>query len=413
MSRANLSVAGRDCGALRIGLAARLIPPPAVTGDDRATVAFNVGGLAMARQETFYEVIRRQGISRRSFLKFCSLTAASLGLAPEFAGKIAHAMETKPRIPVLWLHGLECTCCSESFIRSAHPLVKDVVLSMISLDYDDTLMAAAGEQAEAILVETREKYKGQYLVAVEGNPPLNEDGMYCIQGGRPFVEKLKEVCSDAMAVISWGSCASWGCVQAAKPNPTEATPVHKVVSGKPIILVPGCPPIAEVMTGVITYLVTFGQLPELDRQGRPKMFYSQRVHDKCYRRPHFDAGQFAEAFDDEGARKGYCLYKVGCRGPTTYNACSTTRWNEGVSFPIQSGHPCIGCSEPNFWDNGPFYERLGNVHQVGVEHNADLIGLGAAAVVGAGIAAHIGLSALKRARANTGTASSDSSGKSA
>ena len=110
--------------------------------------------------ETFYEVMRRQGISRRSFLKFCSLTATSLGLGPAFMPKIAWAMENKPRTPVLWLHGLECTCCSESFIRSAHPLAKDVVLSMISLDYDDTLMAAAGHQAEAILDEVMTKYKG-------------------------------------------------------------------------------------------------------------------------------------------------------------------------------------------------------------------------------------------------------------
>ena len=170
--------------------------------------------------------------------------------------------------------------------------------------------------------------------------------------------------ADAAAVIAWGSCASWGCVQAAKPNPTQATPIHKVIKDKPIIKVPGCPPIAEVMTGVITYYVTFGELPALDRQGRPLMFYSQRVHDKCYRRGHFDAGQFAETFDDEGARKGYCLYKVGCRGPTTYNACSTTRWNEGVSFPIGSGHGCLGCSEPDFWDNGPFYERLDDLPAV-------------------------------------------------
>ena len=131
--------------------------------------------------ETFYEVMRRKGISRRSFLKYCSLTATSLGLAPSFVPQIAHAMETKPRTPVLWLHGLECTCCTESFIRSAHPLAKDVVLSMISLDYDDTLMAAAGHQAEAILEEIMTKYKGQYILAVEGNPPLNEDGMFCIQ----------------------------------------------------------------------------------------------------------------------------------------------------------------------------------------------------------------------------------------
>ena len=107
----------------------------------------------MGRQETFYELIRRQGISRRNFLKFCSLSAASLGLAPHFAGKIAHAMETKPRVPVLWLHGLECTCCTESFIRSAHPLAKDVILSMVSLDYDDTIMAAAGHQAEQAIAD--------------------------------------------------------------------------------------------------------------------------------------------------------------------------------------------------------------------------------------------------------------------
>jgi hydrogenase small subunit len=295
----------------------------------------------MGRQETFYDLIRRQGISRRNFMKFCSLSAASLGLAPHFAGKIAYAMETKPRVPVLWMHGLECTCCTESFIRSAHPLAKDVILSMVSLDYDDTIMAAAGHQAEKCVNDIMTEYKGQYILAVEGNPPLGNDGTFCIPGGRPFIDRLTEVAADSAAVIAWGSCASWGCVQAAKPNPTQATPIHKVIKNKPIVKVPGCPPIAEVMTGVITYYVTFGELPALDRQGRPLMFYGQRVHDKCYRRGHFDAGQFSEKFDDEGARKGYCLYKVGCRGPTTYNACSTTRWNEGVSFPIGSGHGCL------------------------------------------------------------------------
>jgi hydrogenase small subunit len=292
--------------------------------------------------------------------------------------------------------------CSESFIRSAHPLVKDVVLSMISLDYDDTIMAAAGNQAEAILDEIRRDYKGRYIAAVEGNPPLKDDGVYCLVGGRPFVEQLREVCADALAVISWGSCASWGCVQAAKPNPTQATPVHEVITDKPIIKVPGCPPIAEVMTGIITYLLTFERLPDLDRQGRPKMFYGQRIHDKCYRRPHFDAGQFAESWDVEGARKGYCLYKLGCKGPITYNACSTVRWNNGVGFPIQAGHGCIGCSEDAFWDKGSFYERLSTIQQFGVEANADEIGGAAAGIVTAGVAAHAAVSAVRRARQKPG-----------
>jgi hydrogenase small subunit len=355
--------------------------------------------------ESFYDVMRRQGISRRSFLKYCSLTAASLGLAPEFAPTIADAMENKPRLPVLWLHGLECTCCSESFIRSAHPLVKDVVLSMLSLDYDDTIMASAGHQAEAIVEEIVDKYKGNYILAVEGNPPLNEDGMFCIIGGKPFVEQLKFAATNAKAIISWGSCASWGCVQAARPNPTRATPVHQVITDKPIIKVPGCPPIAEVMTAVVSYILTFEKFPELDRQGRPKMFYSQRIHDKCYRRPHFDAGQFVESWDDEGARKGYCLYKMGCKGPTTYNACSTVRWNGGLSFPIQSGHGCIGCSEEGFWDKGGFYNRLSDIHQFGIEANADQVGKVAAGVVGAAAIAHAAASAVKRARESGGKSS--------
>ncbi len=276
--------------------------------------------------ETFYEVMRRQGITRRSYLKFCSLTAASLGLAPAFAPRIAHALETKPRTPVLWLHGLECTCCTESFIRSAHPLAKDVILSMISLDYDDTIMAAAGHQAEAALEQVMKEYKGNYILAVEGNPPLGNDGMYCMPGGRPFVDKLKHVAKDAKAVIAWGSCASWGCVQAAKPNPTTAVPINKVITDKPIIKVPGCPPIAEVMTAVVTYLAIFDKIPELDRQGRPKMFYSQRIHDKCYRRPHFDAGQFVEP------------------GTTKARAWATayTRWAARARPPTTPAPPCAG-----------------------------------------------------------------------
>jgi hydrogenase small subunit len=346
---------------------------------------------------TFYQAMRQQGVTRRSFLKFCSLTATSLGLGSAFVPRIAHALETRPRVPVIWLHGLECTCCTESFIRSAHPLAKDAILSMISLDYDDTIMAAAGHQAEAVLNDIIKTHKGNYSVAVEGNPPLNEDGMYCFPGGEPFVEKLRRVSADAKALIAWGSCASWGCVQAAKPNPTGATPVHQVITDKPVIKVPGCPPIPEVMAAVITYMVTFDRIPELDRQGRPKMFYGQRIHDKCYRRAHFDAGQFVESWDDEGARKGYCLYKMGCKGPTTYNACSTVRWNDGVSFPIQSGHGCIGCSEDGFWDKGSFYDRVTSIPRLGAESSADSIGESALIGAGAAITAHAALSVVKNA----------------
>lgn len=337
---------------------------------------------------TIYENMQIQGYSRRDFLKFASWMAAFIGVEASGLGSIVKAMETKPRLPVVWFHFQECTCCSESFIRSSHPIVSDIVLDKISLDYTETLQAAAGHQAEAALHATMEKHKGEYLMLVEGSVPTEEDGIYCCIGGRTALDIVKEAAAGAKAIVAWGSCASNGCIQAANPNPTGATPIHKIISGTPIINVPGCPPIGEVMAGTIVHLLAFDRIPQLDGLGRPKAFYSRRVHDTCYRRPNYDAGLFVESFDDENAKRGYCLYKMGCRGPVTYNACGVTRWNNGVSFPIQSGHGCIGCSEAKFWDNGPFYQHLASFPGFGIETTADDIGVVLGVATAAGIAAH-------------------------
>jgi hydrogenase small subunit len=337
---------------------------------------------------TYLEEFKRKGYSRKDFLKFCTLMAAYLGLDSSAVGQVVQAMTVKPRLPVIWLHFQECTCCSESFIRSSHPIVADVLLDQISLDYTETLMAASGFQAEEAMKNTMTKYKGEYILCVEGSVPTAADGVYCMIGGKTSMQILEEAAEGAKAIITWGSCASNGCVQAARPNPTSATPIHKLVKGKPIIKVPGCPPIGEVMAGVIVHVVTFGRLPELDGLGRPKAFYSKRVHDTCYRRPYYDAGLYVESFDDENAKKGYCLYKVGCKGPSTYNACGVTKWNNGTSFPIQSGHGCFGCSEENFWDNGRIYERASAFPGFGIESTADTVGKVALGVTAGALAAH-------------------------
>jgi len=357
-------------------------------------------------KETYYESIIRHGYSRRDFLKFATYITAYMGLETTMIGQVAKALETSYRVPVIWEHFQECTCCSESFIRSDHPIVSEILLDKISLDYTLTLMAASGHQAEAAKQATMEKYKGEYILCVEGSVPLGDDGNYCCIAGRSAKDILMESAEGAKAIIAWGSCASNGCVQSAYPNPTDATPIHKIIKNKPIIRVPGCPPIGEVMAGVIVHMVTFGKLPELDGLGRPKAFYSKRVHDSCYRRPYYDAGLFAETFDDQNAKEGYCLYKVGCKGPMTYNSCGTIRWNNGVSYPIQSGHGCIGCSEENFWDNGPFYERLTGLEGFGIESSADTIGKVAGVAVIGGVTVHaIAANIAKRkelARRNSG-----------
>jgi hydrogenase small subunit len=209
-----------------------------------------------------------------------------MGLEAVMVPRVVDAMEKKPRIPVLWLHGLECTCCSESFIRSGHPVAQDVVLNMISLDYDDTLQAAAGFQVEEIRKRIMKDYAGEYLLAVEGNAPTRDGGVYCMVGGDTFLNILTETAEKAKAIVAWGSCASNGCVQAAKPNPTGAKPIHELLPHHTIINVPGCPPIGEVMTGVLTYILTFGALPET-RSHRPSQDVLRPAHPRQMLPPRF------------------------------------------------------------------------------------------------------------------------------
>ena len=340
------------------------------------------------REVSIYKRITAKGISRRDFLRYCTMMGGMLGLSTSGISQVVDALMSKPRLPVIWYHFQECTCCSESFTRASHPLIEQMLFDMISLDYTDTLMAASGFQAEAAKEASIKKNYGNYLMVVEGSVPFGSPG-YCTIAGKDAYAQFKEGADGAKAIIAWGNCASSGCIQHARPNPTDARPIHEIYKGdKPIINVQGCPPIADVMAGVITYMLTFDKIPELDGLMRPKVFYGRRIHDTCYRRPAFDAGLFVESFDDENAKKGYCLYHMGCKGPDTFNSCAVIKWNNNVSYPIQSGHGCIGCSEPNFWDHTPLYSHLPNIHGFGINATADQIGATVAGITVAGITVH-------------------------
>ncbi len=97
---------------------------------------------------------------------------------------------------------------------------------------------------------------------------------------------------------------------------------------------------------------------------------------------------FAKSFDDEGARKGWCLYELGCKGPIAYNACATLKWNSGISFPIQSGHGCFACGSPDFWDQGGFYKPLSASTESIAAKAGMAAAAGAAVGLGAAVVAH-------------------------
>lgn len=350
---------------------------------------YNPTQLPWRKDESLVEYLEKTGVPRRDFLKFCGEMAVMLGLASAVTPKIAKALASIKRPPVVWLSLQECTGCVESILRSSTPSIGDLLLDTISLDFQENLMAAAGFAAEKALKQSMEANKGKYILVVTGSIPRNEGGIYTTIAGRTAEDHLKEAAAGAAAVVAVGACAHWGNVQAAKPNPTGAVGVRDIITDKPVVNIAGCPPIADVITATLVHVLTFGKIPELDREGRPKFAYGAKIHDQCPRRANYDAGQFVEKFDDEAARNGYCLYHVGCKGPETFSPCPIFMWNNKESWPIGAGHPCIGCTEPHFWDTmTPFYNRLPNTAGIPVERTADIVGgVMTAAAVG-GIAIH-------------------------
>jgi hydrogenase small subunit len=350
---------------------------------------YNPSSTPWKKDEPLVDYLEKTGVSRRDFMKFCGEMAAMLGVASVVSPRIVHALASLKRPSVVWLSLQECTGCVESVLRTATPTIGDLLLDVISLDFQENLMAAAGEAAEKALHDAMTLNKGNYILIVTGSIPTKEKGMYTTIAGRTAEEILKEAAAGASHVIAVGACAHWGNIQAARPNPTGAVGVRDIITDKPVVNIAGCPPIADVVTATVVHVLTFGKIPDLDHEGRPKFAYGAKIHDQCSRRAHYDAGQFVEKFDDGAAREGYCLYHVGCKGPETFSPCPIFQWNTHTSWPIGAGHPCIGCTEPQFWDTmTPFYNRLPNTAGIAVEHTADLVGGVMLAGALAGIAVH-------------------------
>lgn len=339
------------------------------------------------------------GVDRRDFVKICMMAAAAVGLPASAGLKMAEAAEAGAKPSVIWLHFQECTGCTESLLRTSHPDIGELILDLISVDYHETLFAAAGYQIEDALHQAMEEHKGKYVCIVEGAIPRKDGGIYCQIGGRTAIDILNEVAADAAAIIAIGSCASWGGIPSADPNPTDAVGAPTILEGKTVVTIPGCPANPYNLLGTVLQFVSFGTLPELDDKGRPLFAYGRTIHEHCPRRAHFDAGRFARQYGDESHRLGHCLFALGCKGPETYANCSTNHFGEiPDAWPIGIGHPCFGCTEQGVAFHKPLHEESdlpdGAHPPIFPDHRssagaatAGVAGLVGGAVIGAGLMA--------------------------
>ncbi len=334
------------------------------------------------------------------------MVSAPFGLAitnKQTPEEVAHGLGKVTRPPVIWLAFQDCTGCTETLLSSAHPELSDLLFNVISLEYHETLMAGSGTQAREVLAEAISAHAGKYILVVEGSIPTGDHGVYMKVAGRTAMDILADVGSKAAAIVAIGSCASWGGIPSADPDPTGAVGVADLLPKSTIVNIPGCPPNPYTLLGVILQYADSGTLPELDQERRPKFAFDRNIHEQCPRRAHFDAGNFVKQFGDAGHREGWCLYEMGCKGPDTHAGCSTRHFNDIPDvWPIGIGAPCIGCTEKSIAFRVPMFQVVqihtrANPPDTYAPINASqgivsplatgLVGIAAGALLGAGFVA--------------------------
>ncbi|GAW90923.1 hydrogenase small subunit [Calderihabitans maritimus] len=343
--------------------------------------------------EEGFQRLEARGISRRTFIKLCAMTAAAFGLEVQLGPKMAEAAaENIGKKPLVWMQGQGCTGCSESLLSSFEPGPAEIILDMLSVRFHPTIMAASGEGAISAWKEAIEQ--GGYLLVLEGSIPT-ADPRFCMVEGRPLLDQFREAARKAEVVVAAGSCASYGGIPRA--GKTGAVGAADVLEGQTVINLPSCPVKPTRLLGTVLYYLSFGEAPPLDEYNRPVPYYKRYLqHDSCPRRGHYERGEFLRDWNDPET-VDWCLYYKGCKGPYTYTDCPRIWWNDGVNYCIRAGSPCAGCTQPEFYDQfTPLYAKQENFPNPGIAGLSPAsLAKGIAGLTAVGVASHAVAKAVK------------------
>ncbi len=353
----------------------------------------------------FDSILSSRGVSRRSFMKLCGAVAAAAGLSQLATPRVAQAMEsvigaTKGNLyPVIWIEGASCTGCTESFAQVETPDVATVVLDMISLNYSETLSAAAGHSMEEAKDQTIAA--GNYILVYEGAVQKGWDGNALRVAARLEPLRSRRLLATRTPSSPSAPVRSTAAGSPLIPNPSNAMGVEQYLRevgiDTPVVNVPGCPVNPEWVMSVLVDVVLLKDpgLLKLNDFNMPAGIFDQTIHDNCERRGHFENGEFVYQFGSEEEAKGYCLYPLGCRGPQTKSNCGVTMWNSRRSWcvrpallhrllrgePEQPGHNWVEV-------NTPFYKRHRDLRVGGLVFQPGTVALAVTGLVAAALVVH-------------------------
>ena len=249
------------------------------------------------------------------------------------------------RINLIWLEACGCSGNIIALLDANAPDVPYFITQMVNMTYNNSIMVAEGQRAFEKFLETLDT---EFILVVEGAVTSRDNGLYNIvaeYNGKPIsgAEAITLAAGKAKYVLAVGTCASYGGISAAKPNPSLSKSIPEFLTTQ-VIRIPGCPANPHWVISTIAHLISYG-LPELDSEGRPLFLYEATIHTHCSRRSFFDKKIFASKLGDKE-----CMFKLGCRGPMTRADCALRKWNDRVNWPVEDNTPCIGCVNKGFPD---------------------------------------------------------------
>ena len=331
----------------------------------------------MGQPLTIWEHARLQGHSRRDFLKFCAWLTAAAGIDSSAMGDVVHALETKPTasrglVPLPGMHLLQ---------RVLHPLVAPDRRRHHSRQdlprlHRRPCRPPPASRPRSALHDTMKKYPASTSCWSRARcPPATTASTASSPGAPPWRSSRRP--PPAPRPSSPGAAAP-PTAASRPPARTRPAPRRSTRSSRQARHQRAGLPAhrATSWPAIIVHILVFGTIPRAGRPGPPEgvLLPPRPRHllppSQLRRRPvrgglgRRERPQGLLPLQDGLPRAGHLQRLRGDHAGTAASA-----------IPIQSGHGCIGCSEANFWDNGPFYQHLAAFPGFGIETTADKIGV--------------------------------------